>query len=166
MEGSELLAVQSEKDLGIMIDSSAKPSLQCTKAAKKGNQVLGQLLRSFKARDKVVLTQLYKVFVRPHLEYAVQAWCPYAVKDIDVLEKVQKRFVRQISGISGSYEDKLRKIGLTTLEERRVRGDCIETFKMLNGITRVAPSTWFSRITRTDGAQTRPPCSTDPYVSA
>ena len=162
MEGSELLAVQSEKDLGIMIDSSAKPSLQCTKAAKKGNQVLGQLLRSFKARDKVVLTQLYKVFVRPHLEYAVQAWCPYAVKDIDVLEKVQKRFVRQISGISGSYEDKLRKIGLTTLEERRVRGDCIETFKMLNGITRVDPSTWFSRITRTDGAQTR--LSTDPLA--
>lgn len=131
MEGSELLSVESEKDWCILIDSSAKPSAQCTVAAKKGNQVLGQLLRSFKARDKGVLTQLYKVFVRPHLEYAVQAWCPYAAKDIDILEKVQKRFVRQVSGISGTYEDKLKKIGLTTLAEHRVRGDCI---KMLNGL--------------------------------
>ena len=162
MEGSELLSVESEKDLGILIDSSAKPSAQCTVAAKKGNQVLGQLLRSFKARDKGVLTQLYKVFVRPHLEYAVQAWCPYAAKDIDILEKVQKRFVRQVSGISGTYEDKLKKIGLTTLAERRVRGDCIETFKMLNGITRVDPSTWFKKLSRTGGAQTR--LSRDPLA--
>ena len=109
-----------------------------------------------------MLTQLYKVFVRPHLEYAVQAWCPYTAKDIDVLEKVQKRFVRQLSSISGSYEDKLKKIGLTTLEDRRVRGDCIETFKMLKGITRVDPSTWFTRISRTDGAQTR--LSSDPLA--
>ena len=162
MEGTKLQAVSSEKDLGIMIDSSAKPSLQCTKAAQKGNQVLGQLLRSFKARDKTALTQLYKVFVRPHLEYNVQAWCPYTAKDIYTLEKVQRRFVRQITGISGSYEDKLKKIGLTTLEERRIRGDCIEAFKMLKGITNVDPSTWFTMISRANGAQTR--LSSDPLA--
>ena len=160
MNGSEIQAASSEKDLGVMLDNTAKPSLQCAKAAQKGNQVLGQLLRSFQCREKEVLTQLYKVFVRPHLEYAIQAWCPYLVKDIDILEKVQKRMVRQISNLQGSYEEKLKKIGLTTLQERRLRGDCIETFKMIRGFTRVDYSVWFSKISRPIGIQTR--LSTDP----
>ena len=162
MNGIEVQAVDSERDLGVILDHTGKPSLQCAKAAQKGNQVLGQLLRSFQCRDKEVLTQLYKVFVRPHLEYAIQAWCPYTVKEIEVLEKVQKRMVRQITSIRGTYEEKLAMIGLTTLQERRVRGDCIETFKMLNGFTRVNHEIWFSIMSRTEGAQTR--LSSDPLA--
>ena len=109
-----------------------------------------------------MLTQLYKVFVRPHLEYAIQAWSPYTVKDIEVLEKVQKRMVRQITSLRGTYEEKLAKIGLTTLQERRIRGDCIETFKMLKGFTRVNHEIWFSIMSRAEGAQTR--LSSDPLV--
>ena len=155
MNGVNLQAVDNERDLGVIIDSNGKPSLQCAKAASKANQVLGQLLRSFKCRDKIVLTQLYKVFVRPHLEYAVQSWCPYSIKDIDVLEKVQKRFARQITNIKGTYEEKLSKIGLTTLQARRERGDCIEIFKMLRGLTNVDHTTWFNKLSRSEGPQTR-----------
>ena len=162
MAGVEIKAVDSERDLGMILDHTGKPSLQCAKAAQKGNQVLGQLLRSFQCRDKEVLTQLYKVFVRPHLEYAIQAWSPYTVKDIEVLEKVQKRMVRQITSLRGTYEEKLAKIGLTTLQERRIRGDCIETFKMLKGFTRVNHEIWFSIMSRAEGAQTR--LSSDPLV--
>ena len=162
MDGVALQSVPYEKDLDVLIDCSAKPGLQCARAALKANQVLGQLLRSFHCRDKATLTQLYKVFVRPHLEYAIQVWCPYTVKDIDALEKVQKRFVRQISNVSGTYEEKLNKIGLTTLQERRVRGDCIETFKMLHGVTNVDPSLWFNKISHAEGPQTR--LSTDPLA--
>ena len=32
-----------------------------------------------------------------------------------------------------SYEDRLKKLNLTTLEERRVRGDMIETYKIISG---------------------------------
>ena len=67
--GAQLQTTDSEKDHGIMIDETGKSGLQCAKAAKKGNQVLGQLLRSIHCRDKDTLIQLYKVFVRPHLEY-------------------------------------------------------------------------------------------------
>ena len=129
---------------------------------KKGNQVLGQLLRSFQCREKDILVQLYKVFVRPHLEYAIQAWSPYLVKDIEILEKVQKRMVRQIRNITGTYEEKLTKIGLTTLQERRLRGDCIETFKMLKGFSRVDHTIWFDKVSRNIGPQTR--LSTDPLA--
>ena len=123
---------------------------------------MGQLLRSIQCRDKDTIVQLYKVFIRPHLEYAVQAWSPYTTKDIESMEKVQKRMIRQISNLSGSYEEKLKKLNLTTLEERRKRGDCIETFKMLNGLSAVDYSIWFNRIERADGAQTR--LSSDPLA--
>ena len=162
MDGALIKAAESERDLGVVMDCSAKPSLQCAKAAMKANQVLGQLLRTFQCRNKDVLTQLYKVFVRPHLEYAVQAWSPYTMKDIDLLEKVQRRMVRQISGIKGTYEEKLVQIGLTTLQDRRERGDCIEIFKMMKGFTNVDQTIWFDKILRTEGPQTR--LSADPWA--
>ena len=64
--------------------------------------------------------------------------------------------------LRGTYEEKLAKIGLTTLQERRIRGDCIETFKMLKGFTRVNHEIWFSIMSRAEGAQTR--LSSDPLV--
>ena len=64
-----------------------------------------------------------KTYVRPHLEYCIQAWNPWLIKDKEILEKVQKRAISMTSGLSGStYEEKLRKVGLTSLEERRKNG--------------------------------------------
>ena len=102
-------------------------------AAKKANQVLGQINRSFSCHTKDVMSQIHKVFVRPHLEYAVAAWSPWHQKDKDTLEKIQRRATRRISNIRGSYPERLRQLNLTTLEERRKRGDAIEVFKCLNG---------------------------------
>ena len=65
------------------------------------------------------------------MEYAVAAWSPWTKKDEDILEDVQKRMMRSLSDFPGdSYEDRLRKAGLTTLKERRVRGDLIEAAKV------------------------------------
>ena len=52
---------------------------------------------------------------------------------MDLLENVQRRAVRMISGLEGTYEEKLKAVGLVTLEENRVRGDMIEMFKMMTG---------------------------------
>ena len=72
---------------------------------------------------------LYKTFVRPKLEHAVAAWSPWSAGDIETLEKVQKRMVRLISNKKGStYEERLESIGISTLSDRRKRGDMIETF--------------------------------------
>ena len=83
-------------------------------------------------------------------------------KDIDILEKVQRRFVRQIRGVHGTYEQKLVKIGLTSLQARRERGDCIEAFKMLKGYTHVDHTIWLHLMSRMQGAQTR--LSSDPLA--
>ena len=126
MNGQEIEEVETEKDVGFLVATTLKPSLQCSAAAGKANGVLGQISRGVKYRDKKTFLQLYKVYVRPHLEYCIQAWSPYTQADKEKLEKVQKRAVGMVAGLRGrNYEQKLREVGLTTLEERRVSGDMI-----------------------------------------
>ena len=80
------------------------------------------------------MLKLYQLLVRPKLEYCVQAWRPYLKKDIEMLEKVQKRATRlMFRDKSLSYGERLQKSGLTTLETRRLHGDVIEMFKILKG---------------------------------
>ena len=90
--------------------------------------VLGQLTRGCTWRDPDNLTKLYKVYVRPHLEYAQASWSPWNQADIQTLEQVQHRFTRQVSGIGSlPYEERLDRLVLTTLQTRSQRGDKIET---------------------------------------
>ena len=123
-----------EKDLGLTISSDMKVSEQCGIAAAKGNQILGLIRRNIVYKEKELIIPLYKTIVRPHLEYCIQAWRPYRKKDFDMLERVQRRATKMIPKLRNiSYEMRLKECGLTTLENRRLRGDQIEVFKILNG---------------------------------
>jgi hypothetical protein len=71
-------------------------------------------------------------YVRPHLEFASSAWNPWLVKDIDVLETVQKRAVNMIGGLkSDTYEGKLKELGMQTLADRRMKADMVLMFKVI-----------------------------------
>ena len=143
MGGRELEVTRAEKDVGVMVADTLKPSLQCAAAAAKANRVLGQLSRAVSWRDRVTFPKLFMSHVRPVLEYAGPAWCPYAVGDRETLEKVQRRMVGMIPGMRGNYEDKLSALGMTTLLRRRERGDLIQTWRILSGKDRVDPAVWF-----------------------
>ena len=161
--GVVLEEVKVEKDVGVMVSEDLKPSIQCSQAAKKANSILGRMARSFSYRDSVVWLRLYKMYVRPHLEYAVQAWSPWTQHDIKVLEDVQRRAVRMISGLRAqSYEDKLSELDLMSLEDRRTRGDLIQTWKILHGVDNVSEGTWFTRLHSTSVRDTR--ASSSPYT--
>ena len=81
---------------------------------------------------------LYKSLVRPHLEYCVQAWRPYLTQDIEMLERVQRRATKMVYGLNDStYEQRLRRLGITTLETRRLRGDLIEACKIIKDFDKV-----------------------------
>ena len=68
-----------------------KVSEQCGIAAAKGNQILGLIRRNIVYKEKELIIPLYETVVRPHLEYCIQAWRSYSKKDIDMLERVQRR---------------------------------------------------------------------------
>ena len=145
MRGKELTESNDEKDLGVIVEANMKPGKQCTVASKSANFALGQLQRAFHFRKKEYLVPLYKTFVRPKLEYASSAWCPWLEKDKSQLEKVQERLIRMTSDVKGkNYEEKLHDAGLTTLEKRRKRGDVIEAFKTIKGFNRVDKDEWFT----------------------
>ena len=145
LNGVEIPESENEKDLGVIVSSTLKPSKQCAAAAKAANFALGQIQRAFHYRKKSNLVPLFKTFVRPKLEFAVAAWSPWTEADANVMEKVQRRLVRMLSDVRGNtYEEKLRNAGLTTLKDRRKRGDAIETFKTLKGINNVIKTDWFT----------------------
>jgi len=143
--GDVVKTEDEEKDLGIIVAKTLKFSSQCVAAAKSANKTLGMINRTFVNKDKEVMLRLYQTLVRPKLEYCVQAWRPYFRKDIDLLEKVQKRATRLIISNKGlTYGERLKNLGLTTLETRRLRGDLIEVFKIFKGLDDVKPTDFFT----------------------
>ena len=128
--GRELASCEMERDLGVIITSDMKSSKQCIEAEKKAQKLLGYIKRQFSSRKRETILTLYNALVRPHLEYAVQFWSPSLRRDIDRLESIQARATKLISEIRNvSYERRLDKLNLFSLEVRRLRGQLIETFK-------------------------------------
>ena len=120
-------------------------SRQCAEAVRKATNVLRLIKRHFFKLDKQTFLILYKCYVQPHLEYSVQAWSPSLQKDIVCMEQVQRRATKLVEGFKRlDYGTRLKELGLTTLEKLRVRGDLIETYKILTARERVKKEDFFS----------------------
>jgi len=144
MNDVKLECVSDIKDLGVIIGKDLKWEKHCSEAVKKANRMLGMIKRSFVDKSKKTIIPLYKNLVRPRVKYFSQVWSPYYKKDIQLIEGVQKRATKLITGMQGlNYNDRLKQLGLMKLEGRRMRSDLVETFKIVNGKYIINPELFF-----------------------
>ena len=130
-----LQKTDSEKDLGIKIDSHLNFDDHIAETVNKANRILGLIRRNFKDLNNSSFCALYKALVRSHLEYGQSVWSPYKLKHIDALEAVQRRATKILPSLKNlCYAERLRKLSLPTLTYRRIRGDMIELYKIMHGI--------------------------------
>jgi len=127
-----------ERDLGIQLTTNLKVSHQCKTAANRANFQLSVLKSNFISRDAELWKKLYVTYIRPHLEYAVGAWNPGLFQDIAILEKVQERATKVSPCLkSKDYKTRCNVLGLTTLKQRRVRGDMIQKYNFHHDLQKI-----------------------------
>ena len=122
-------------DLGVLITSDLKRSAQCQRVISKAQRMLSMIKLAFKHLDAKSLTILYKAFVLPLMDYCCVAWCPFYAKDIDALEKVQRRFTKLLPTYRYLFMKRLLKYDICSLYARRLKFDLLYMYnKIVHGL--------------------------------
>ena len=117
----QLPTTDQQRDLGIIITRDLKGQKQTEKSCKTANRVLGVIARNFRYKNKELILPLYKSIVSPHLEHAVHFWSPHLRRDIDKMEKIQRRATKKIPEIRNhSYHQQIQELDLISLVQRRL----------------------------------------------
>lgn len=139
-----------ERDLGIILTPDLKWHEQTTYVAGKASRMLGLLKKTFRTKDEKVWKKLYNSYIRPLLEFSTAVWNPYHHGDIELLERFQRRVTKYPRKLRNmSYEERLKRLNLTSLKNRRHRFDLTQLFKIISGYETVnfeADSSGFVRI--------------------
>ena len=151
--------ITEERDLGVTFVELFTFHNQILSIVSKANQKFGWTMRNVLSRDAYVICRIYKALIRPHIEYCTQAWAPVARHGnwnlILKLEGVQRRVTKVIKSLGDlSYKERLERLNLTTLLERRMRGDLIETFKITKNLSNYG-SEFFNISPRTENLLAR-----------
>ncbi|PKU47232.1 hypothetical protein llap_2473 [Limosa lapponica baueri] len=121
-------------------------SQQYALAAQKANCILCCIKRSMASRLMEVILSLYSTLMRPHLGYCIQLWSPQHKKGMDLLEQLQRKATKVIRGLEHlSYEDRLRELGLFSLQKKRLQGDLMGAFQYLKEAYRTSGEGFFFR---------------------
>ena len=133
--GEKLEETNEEKDLGVIVQNTLSPEKHINKIFGKTYNMLQNIDFAFHYLDEEMMKKILCTLIRPQIEYAACIWSPHMKKHMQKVERVQRLATRMIPGFKElDYEERLGKLGLTTLEERRTRGDMITMYKLVNKI--------------------------------
>jgi hypothetical protein len=98
----------------------------------RAHQRANLILKCFRSKDISTIVRAFTVYVRPILEYVSVIWLLYLIKDIKLIEAVQKRVTKRLPNLNRvTYEERLKILGLQSLELRRLQNDLIIVYKIL-----------------------------------
>jgi ribonuclease P/MRP protein subunit RPP40 len=119
--------VESHNDLGVIVNQNLSWSDHVCFITKRY-----LMFKVFRRLDFETFKKLYKVYIGLLLEYANVIWSPHLQRDVDTLEKIQRRATKRVAGLrSIPYATRLQMLDLPTLQRRRRRGDLIWAHKIL-----------------------------------
>ena len=132
--GQVILPSKNVKDLGVHLSDNLKWTVQITEAVQSANKKANWVLSVFSYRSPGVMLTLFKSLVRSRLEYSCPVWNPSLTGDIKRIESTQRSFTRHVSGcLALSYWDRIKKLGLMSLQRRIERYIVIQVWKTLKG---------------------------------
>ena len=145
MKGHPLSYSECEKDVGVHVDHDLKFDEHICTKINMANRIMGIAKKTFDRLEPTTFCDIFKGLIRHHLEYAAPVWSPHFAKQKEAIERVQRRATKVVPGLGHlSYPERLRALNLPTLAYRRIRGDMITVFKMINheniGYDRSLPS--------------------------
>ena len=134
--GEEIIGeTNEEKDLGVIVQNTLSPEKHINRIFGKTYNMLQNVGLAFHYLDEGMMKRILCTLIRPQLEYAAVIWSPHMKKHVKKLEKVQRLATRMIPEFKElAYEERLKRLELPTLEERRIRGDMITMYKIVNKV--------------------------------
>ena len=154
INGTEIKTVKIEKDIGFWVNDDLSSVTHVHKARARALGEIARIKRNFTFIDKKAFCVLYNQRVRPHLDYGMTACPPDSAAEAKLLERVQAKATALVHGLRGlNSEERRKRLGLMTLAERRERGDLIEVFKILKGLTRIDPAAFWEVREARNGAR-------------
>ena len=137
MSGASLEKSKEEVDLGVTVTERLTPEKHINRITGEVSNLLKRVKIAFMYFDVDMMKKLIVSLIRPRLEYAATVWSPYLKKDIRKLERVQRAATKLVPELKDlPYQQRLDRMQITSLEDRRERGDLINVFKMVNGLDR------------------------------
>lgn len=137
-DGVVLKKVNQEKDLGVIMQNDGQPESHINRIFGETYNLVKNIGLAFHYLDKEMMRKLIVTMIRPRLEYAGVVWSPHKKKHIRKIERLQRMATKMVPELAGmTYEERLRAMDLPTLEQRRERGDLIQTYKLVSGMDEV-----------------------------
>ena len=136
INGNAFVKTNLVRDLGLHLSSDLKWAAYISKIQLKSSSTAYIILKTFKSKDPSLYITLFKIYIRPLLEYNCSMWSPYLKKDVERAEHTQKQYTRKVCKRLNikyqSYSDRLTILNLESLELRRLRYDLTLVYKILH----------------------------------
>ena len=144
INGQDIKIVSSHRDLGVTIDVSLKFHIHIDKVVRRSNNLTSNILSCTLARDASFILNVYTMHIRPLIEYCSSLWFTGYYGDLHRLECVQRRWTRVVEGLADvPYGERLKRLGLFSLQGRFRRADMILTYKIFNNLCSLKPNDLF-----------------------